>query len=173
MTAPVLQFRVAAVPKPQGSKRGFVVRSKATGKHRAVVVDSDKGPLRDFREAVRCDAVEAAGEGWTPLQGPLRVVLLFALRAPKSLPKTSRRWPIGRTAGDVDKLTRAVFDALTDAAVWDDDGQVVDARIVKDYPTPDVAQSTPGVLVRIWRAEGSPPPSTGQIPLLAEQDTTA
>lgn len=167
MTAPALQFRVVAVPKPQGSKRAFVVRSKATGKHRAVVVDSDKGPLRDFREAVRSDAVAAAGDDWVKLQGPVRVVLLFALRRPQ---KPKYRWPIGKTAGDVDKLTRAVFDALTDAAVWEDDGQVVDARIVKAYPGDVVAQNAPGVVVRIWRADdaGPPPPSSGQIPLLPE-----
>lgn len=169
VSAPVLQFRVVAVPKPQGSKRAFVVRSKATGKNRAVIVDSDKQPLRDFREAVRSDAVTAAGGGWVTLLGPVRIVLLFSLHRPQ---KPKFPWPIGKTSGDVDKLTRSVFDAITDAAVWADDSQVVDARVIKAYPSELVAQNAPGVVVRIWRADDSPPPpSSGQIPLLAPGET--
>ena len=65
------------------------------------------------------------------------------------------------------KLARAVMDALTDAGVWTDDARVTDLRVVKDYPGEPVAQSTPGVLVRVWRADQSAPEVTGQVLLPA------
>jgi Holliday junction resolvase RusA-like endonuclease len=148
-----LVFTVVAVPKPQGSKRGFVVQGKNDAKPRAIVVDSDKQPLKDFREAVRSTAVEAKPEGFEAFEGPLTVVLAFALRKPKVAERGPRRWPIGKTAGDVDKLTRSVLDALTDAAVFGDDGQVVRLVVEKDYPgTKECGyQASPGVRVLVER----------------------
>ena len=159
MSTPVLQFRVAGLPSTQGSKTGFVVTSKATGKARAVVVDKNPKTLKPWREAVRSTAVEALPAGWVPLDGPVRISLVFALPKPA---KPSRRWPIGANSGDVDKLARAVLDALSDASVWSDDARVTDLRAVKDYPGEQVAQSTPGVLVRVWRADQT---ETGQVPV--------
>jgi Holliday junction resolvase RusA-like endonuclease len=146
-----LAFTVVAVPKPQGSKRGFVVQGKNDAKPRAIVVDSDKQPLKDFREAVRSTAVDAKPDGFTPFEGPLTVTLAFALRKPKAAEQGPRRWPIGKTAGDVDKLTRAVLDALGDAAVFGDDGQVVRLIADKDYPgtVESGMQASPGVRVTV------------------------
>lgn len=143
-----LVFTVTAVPKPQGSKRGFVVNGKDGGKARAIVVDSDKEPLRSFREAVRATAVEQGAEQFV---GPVRVHLAFAMPKPKAAERGPRRWPIGKNAGDVDKLARAVLDALTDANVWGDDGQVVHLIVRKDYPgTAEVwGQTAPGVRVLV------------------------
>lgn len=141
-----LEFTVIAIPKPQGSKRAFVVKGKNDEKARAIVVDSDKDPLKSFREAVRATAVE---QGTEMLTGPVRVVLAFALPKPKAAERGPRRYPIGRNAGDVDKLTRAVFDALTDAHVWADDSQVCQAKVSKDYPGEFLSayQDAPGVFV--------------------------
>ena len=164
MTGPSLRFRVSGLPSTQGSKTGFVVTSKATGRPRAVITDKNPKALKPWREAVRSTALAAAGEGWVPIDGPVRLVMLFALPRPT---KPSRRWPIGANSGDVDKLARAVMDALTDAGVWTDDARVTDLRVVKDYPGEPVAQSTPGVLVRVWRADQSAPEVTGQVLLPA------
>lgn len=163
MSAPELQFRVSGTPSTQGSKTGFVVKGKATGKYRAVIVDKNPKALKPWREAVRSDAVAAAGEGWVPIGGPVRLALLFAMPKPV---KPQHRWPIGANSGDVDKLARAVLDALTDAGVWADDARVVDLRVVKDYPGEAVAQTTPGVLVRVWRAD-QVEPEIGQLVLPA------
>jgi Holliday junction resolvase RusA-like endonuclease len=152
-TGPVLQFRVAGTPSTQGSKTGFAIKSKATGKYRAVIVDKNPKTLKPWREAVRSTAVEALGDGWVPLDGPVRVLCAFAVARPSSAPKTRRTWPTGARSGDVDKLARAVLDALTDAGVWADDARVIDLRVLKDYPGEAVAQTTPGVLVRVWRAD--------------------
>lgn len=152
MRAPLV-FRVAAIPKPQGSKRAFITRPKdGSGKTpKAIVVDSDKQPLKAFRESVRADAVAAQPDGFIPFEGPLLVVLAFALPKPKAAERGPRRWPIGKNAGDVDKLARSVLDALTDAAVFLDDGQVVHLTVRKDYPgtIESGQQASPGVRVLI------------------------
>ena len=153
----MLQFRVAGLPSTQGSKTGFVVKSKATGKSRAVIVDKNPKTLKPWREAVRATAVEAAGDGWVPLEGPLGIALAVALPRPASAPKTRRTWPIGARSGDVDKLARACLDALTDAGIWGDDAQVVRLVAEKDYPLTAAAGpldlTVPGVSVRVWRVE--------------------
>lgn len=163
----VLSVHVAGTPKPQGSKRAFVVPAKGDRKARAVVVDTDKGrgPQKDWRGSVTVAvqrelqaSEDLAPDGWQPLVGPLAVRLVFALPRPASAPKTRRVWPSGRV-GDVDKLARSVLDSMTDAGVWRDDAQVVDLHVVKDYPGPAVAQTVPGVLITVHRvADPAAPP---------------
>jgi len=150
-----LVFTVVAVPKPQGSKRAFMTKpGPDSGKTpKAVMTDSDKEPLKAFREAVRGSAIDAMPEGFEPFTGPLTVVLAFALHKPKYAERGPRQWPIKKTAGDIDKLARAVLDALTDAAVFGDDGQVVRLIVEKDYPgTKECGyQASPGVRVLVER----------------------
>ena len=63
-------------PIPQGSKRAFVVGT------RAVVVDSNKAPLKTWRSEI-VSAARAALNGTAPETGPIRVVLYFHLRQPQ------------------------------------------------------------------------------------------
>lgn len=163
MSAPLLQFRVAGKPIPQGSKSASGYVPKGGGRTRARLYDDNEKTLKPWREEVKAAATQAAGPEWVPIAGPLRAVLLFAMPKPISAPKRRRTWPIGKGSGDGDKLTRAVFDAITDAGVWGDDAQVVWHEVRKDYPE-HVAQNSPGVIVRIWRVEDGVH-STGSIPL--------
>jgi Holliday junction resolvase RusA-like endonuclease len=170
VTAPLLAFRVAGRPVTQGNLRAV----QPKGAKFARIIDKDQAKQKPWREAVRSTALEAAeravrGAAWTPEAGPVRVDLWFALPAPASRPKRRRTWPIGKRSGDSDKLTRAVLDAITDAGVWGDDSQVVELRVVKDWPE-HVQQMSPGVIVRIWRVDAEPPPpTTGRIPVVSQQ----
>lgn len=103
---------VYGVPKPQGSKRAFVVKG------RPVVTESAGQPLKDWRATVAQHCGERAAQlGWRPLDGPVGVRLLFRMPKPKSTPKW-RRYPT--TKPDIDKLTRAVLDAITGSLITDD-----------------------------------------------------
>jgi len=113
-----LAFTVVGRPATQGSKvrTRFGMRESST-------------TLEPWREAVRHEARLAMGDR-EAMVGPLRVSLSFKLARAKSNRAT---WPIGQRSGDVDKLARAVLDALTQADVWGDDAQVVDLRVHKSF----------------------------------------
>lgn len=112
----LLQVFVPGKPAPQGSKRFLGVRG---GK--GINVESSKAvaPWRaDIRECVRnrCE--------YATLHGPLVVLLEFVLPRPLSAPK--RRTPPAVKRPDIDKLSRAVLDALGSAGIWQDDAQVIE-----------------------------------------------
>lgn len=131
-------FAARGIPKPQGSKRAFVANG------RAVMTESNKAGHKDWRATVSAAALDAIGDR-PLLEGPLAVVITFALPRPKSHPKTRTTWPIARP--DVDKLERAILDSCTHI-IWRDDSQVVDLRAVKVWAEINVPQP-PGVLVTV------------------------
>lgn len=104
-------------PAPQGSKRHV-------GK--GILVESSKevGPWRE--------RVALAAHNWmsgtAPLTGAVEVGLAFVLPRPKSTPKT--RTPAAVKRPDLDKLERAVLDALT-GICFVDDAQVVELKSSK------------------------------------------
>jgi len=122
-----IMFQVHGLPAPQGSTRAFVVKGKP------IITSTAKG-LSAWRRLIADVAQDFAPE--QPWQGPVGIDLHFGLPKPKSAPKTRRVWPDKRP--DLDKLTRAVLDALT-YVVFADDSQVVEIRATKDYGAPGVA----------------------------------
>lgn len=130
-----VEFEVAGLPIPQGSKKAFVV-----GK-RAVVVDVNKDALRAWRDAVAA-AAAAAYEGRPTLDEPVALEVIFRLPRPASVSPEVRLLP--SVAPDLDKLQRAVFDALTKSGVIRDDSRVVRVGATKFY-------GLPGVAVRVSR----------------------
>jgi Holliday junction resolvase RusA-like endonuclease len=138
----VLTVVVRDEPATQGSKRAYPVRKGGRPTGQVAVVDDNKAALRSWREAVRQEAVkaiqaaEALGEvrtGPYPLAGPVILGVTFTVRKPKSAPKTRVTWP--EKQPDLDKLLRAVKDALRAAGVYRDDAQVVETvRLGKFYP---------------------------------------
>ena len=136
-----LELEVFGTPVPQGSKQAYVV-----GK-RAVVTERGRATLRPWRSAIAAAAAEVVDE---PLAGPLSIRLAFTLARPKShyrtgahageLREAAPRWV--ETRPDVDKLTRAVLDALTGVA-YRDDGQVSELAANKAFG------SRPGVAIAI------------------------
>ncbi len=122
----MLTFTVWGQPVPQGSKRAFVVRGK-DGKARPVVAESAGGPLRQWRSDV-IDAARQAMDGRGPIEGPVDITAIFYLRPPKQRPP---RHPHRRP--DLDKLLRALLDALTSASLLRDDAQVITLHAMKRY----------------------------------------
>ena len=135
----ILEGFVAGEAKPQGSKRGFVTK---TG--RVAMVEMAGNPLKQWRTAISWKMKgEAAKAGWEKTDAPVSVKLIFQMRRPKK-PK----YPDPVTRPDLDKLSRAVLDALTDTGViWQDDSQVVRLLAEKHYARP----GEEGVTILLWK----------------------
>lgn len=133
-------FSVAGTPRPQGSKR--VVRGRLLEASRHVAA---------WREAVRQAATEAMPDGYEPHDGQVEVSLVFLMPRPKGhvgargLRPSAPTSPLGRP--DVDKLARAVLDALT-GVIFRDDSQVVLLTASKEYAAPDIG-GEPGVHIGV------------------------
>ena len=121
-----LTFDVYGRPAPQGSKR-YVGGNRAQGGR---FIEASKY-LPAWRRAVTEAALLAMADAeWVTVSGPVEVDVTFYLERPSTISRSSRPWPI--KPPDLDKLVRSL-DSLTDAGVWDDDGQMVILRAAKQY----------------------------------------
>lgn len=139
-----LVIEVFGIPGPQGSKRFVGVRGG-----RGLMIESS-AKVKPWREAVKWAAREAMDRAGitAPLDGALRVRMVFTLPKPKSAPKTRVTFPDRKPDGS--KLQRSTEDALTDAGVWTDDARVVEWIGAKRYPGEgEGALSAPGVLITV------------------------
>jgi Holliday junction resolvase RusA-like endonuclease len=134
-----LSFTVLGLPAPAGSKRGFLSK---TGR---VLITDDSTRSKGWKNQVADQAAQLMdGELW---DGPLSLVVEFVLPRPKSHFGTGRNrgevklsapyFPASRP--DLDKLSRAVLDALT-SVVYRDDAQVVRKLATKAYGHPARAE---------------------------------
>lgn len=117
----LVKFTVWGIPRPQGSKTVFIHPS---GKG-AVAIESSAG-LPFWRDLVYYSALEHRPT--RPFVGPIEVAITFYFRRPRR-PKYDR--PHSRP--DTDKLERAVHDALVNAGIMVDDGQVSDSPTRKRW----------------------------------------
>jgi Holliday junction resolvase RusA-like endonuclease len=135
---------IPGVAIPQGSKRALLRKGSTT----PIVVDANRHGLANWRAQVSAYAMrERQTTGTHTYAGSVAVRLDFYLRRPENhyLPANGKRpSPELRSdapmycikAPDIDKLTRAILDALTDAGVWKDDAQVVKVVATKMYADP-------------------------------------
>jgi crossover junction endodeoxyribonuclease RusA len=136
-TARVVAFDVIGIPHPQGSMRAMM-----TPKGKGVHLQYPPGVI-DWRQRVQQAACDTGEE---TLVGPLELRLGFDLPRPLNhfWPINSRHngevredappYPTG--APDLDKLIRAICDAITDSRLWQDDSQVVSTVAAKRYCPP-------------------------------------
>lgn len=150
-----LVITVHGKPATQGSKNPRPIY-KGRGEDRVftgrvAVVEDSKEKHKSWRTAVK-EAALATIDGTGRIEDqPVRLDITFCFDKPASAPKQRRTWPIKRSTFDVDKLQRAVFDALTDAGVYKDDSQVTDVHARKVFTDdPDAPLRTPGAVIRIW-----------------------
>ena len=125
-----LCFRVYGIARPQGSKRLLQKRGRNPG--RARMVEASTG-LRPWRSTVaRAALQQVQAKKWRLRTGPVAVRLEFTKRLPQK-PKYQHPADVP----DIDKLTRAVLDALT-GVVYKDDALVVTLSATKRYGVPGV-----------------------------------
>lgn len=173
-----LTINVIGTPAPQGSKRAFVVNG------RAVMAESSK-KVKPWRQDVKHAALDSItghvarqlDPGWTPLVGPLEVVVEFFLPRPGYHFRTGKRANELKDNApsyvdkkpDVDKLLRSTLDGLKEAGVYRDDAQVADTRGIKRY-----ADAATGARITITPLDSSPaaasPAPAGAAPTTAPQE---
>lgn len=139
MTPPARPWFVYGPPVPQGSTRAFVVKGKARVTH-------DNAKVKPWRQEI---AATARAHGVRVQAGPMTLVATFWLPRPLSRPKRASA-PDRRP--DLDKLVRAVLDALTGIA-WHDDGQVVAITATKEYA---MAEQPVGTELCVWGDDARP-----------------
>ena len=125
---------VLGPPIPQGSKRHV---------GRGIFIEANK-KLPRYREDIVDTIIE---DGWHTnpiLTGPVSVKIGFYLPRPKTHYGTGKNAGVLKDntptyhdkCGDIDKLCRAVLDAITIAGAWRDDGQVAELGASKYYGQP-------------------------------------
>lgn len=140
MTEPRISFFVSGKPQPRGSKNAIPYNKAHNGKLGVRFVDNNPRS-DDWMGECKREALDAmAGE--VMLEGPIEVILRFKFLRPQghyskaqiAMPyQLTRSAPkMMRTKPDIDKLIRAVLDALTGIAMRDDN-QVARIQAEKEY----------------------------------------
>jgi Holliday junction resolvase RusA-like endonuclease len=140
-TGRTVTIAVAGTPRPQGSMKAHPIGNKVALRYPAAVYQ--------WRAQVQ-QAVAEANE--PAFDGPVELRLGFNLLRPVGHYGTGRNVGTVRRAAphypavmpDLDKLIRAVSDAITDAGLWRDDAQVCVVRAAKRY-----TDDRPGVLITV------------------------
>lgn len=134
-------IKVYGDPATQGNKKFMGIKAG-----RGVMIESSKG-LKPWREAVIWAAREALAHS-AKLLGSVAVEITFTLKKPAYAPKKRTSYPDRKP--DLDKLTRAVFDALTTSGVIEDDARIVECVARKVFPNEHIhSLDVPGAVIRL------------------------
>jgi len=118
-------------PRPQGSKKYVGQRTTAAGNNIPLIIEASPG-LPVWRKAVS-DAVKQAmidSGDLSKFDGAVKLEAVFYLTRK---PSVKRAYPT--VPPDVDKLSRALLDAIGFGEIWGDDAQVVKIEVSKKYAT--------------------------------------
>jgi Holliday junction resolvase RusA-like endonuclease len=119
----VIRKRIAGLPVAQGSMR-------SVGKR---MIHENHEKLETWRDLIAYQMLRYRGA--FPRGTPVAVLLVFEFPRPA---RSRDRAKFKTTAPDLDKLVRAVADALTMAGVWEDDAQMARLNAWKQYGEPGV-----------------------------------
>lgn len=126
----------------QGSIR-YVGKSNAG----RAILTSDSKKTKPWRADVRAQLLDDCGKPRAVFASGVHVEAEFVMPRPKSCPKKSTPQAVKKP--DLDKLMRALLDAVTSAGVWRDDSQVISVSAIKRLAKLD---ETPGLHLEIMDA---------------------
>lgn len=157
---------VAGTPVTQGSKTAIpVMRAGGVpvlgpgGRPVINMADDNGKKLKPWRaEVVKAGDLAMRRAGLVAFEGPCGLSASFLFTRPKGHYRTGRFadllredapvWPVAKGKDDLDKLLRAVCDALTIAGVWGDDSQVAEfGQVRKGWA---LHGGQPGAVIRVW-----------------------
>ena len=132
----MITFVVLGTPRPQGSLKLFKAKSgKTIAQHSSTTLEWRGLVTAQVRAQMRSSEM---------LTGPLSVSMIFDMARPKGHYGTGKNADKLKDSApnlyhaqmpDLDKLARSVNDSLTDAGVWEDDGQVAVMNVAKRWCT--------------------------------------
>lgn len=131
---PRLSFFAAGKPEPQGSIRAFVKGGRP-------ILTSDNPAVKQWRDIIGWEARRCPD--CRMFDGPVAVTATFWLARPASVSAKRRPFPVVKP--DLDKLARALLDAITGVLIRDD-AQVCELTALKLYASPG---GSPGVAVTV------------------------
>lgn len=130
-----LRIIAHGTPASQGSKNSY----------RKNQVESDK-QLPAWRATIKAAAKLAAGPDWEPIDDPVKVAGEIRIRKPRTT--KFQDYPAGPK--DLDKMQRAIGDALESAGILTNDARIVHWDIRKVWAT-----DMPGLDITISHAGGN------------------
>ena len=131
-------FWIPGIPRPQGSKKAFIINK------RAVLVDASVDN-KSWRKTVT-NHIENSPK-FHQIKGAVNVTFIFNMpRAASNTKKQMIQKP------DVDKLIRSCLDAMTDSAIIEDDCRVVSLSAQKLWAD----DNEPGVFIAVWPHDDTP-----------------
>lgn len=135
----LFRVRVAGTPIPQGSKRAWLNQKT----HQVQMAEDQGARHASWRREVTAAVKEKMRDAGIvdPIDTPVSVLLTFHLFRGVGMYGTGKNAHELKAAApgyparppDLDKLTRAVFDAVTDARLWVDDAQVTSVTARKRF----------------------------------------
>lgn len=150
-----LEFVAHGVPRPQGS---LTLVNANRGRGKPYLKNSDA--LIRWRNVVvdRCIEAVRASEWERVEDEPVALVARFTYERPKSHTKRQAAIDGGRKdrGGDLDKLVRAIGDALTAGGAISDDKLITDVEAFKRYAGEPGTLDRAGVEVVLLRRGGKP-----------------
>lgn len=128
MPLETIEFAVLGEPSPEGSTRAFYIAKL----NRTVTTHQNQKSLQAWRNRVATEAQHAlGGRDWSSdPHSAYSLVVDFVLTRPASVPRHRRVHPTIKP--DIDKLVRAINDALT-GILFPDDCQVISVTMNKFY----------------------------------------
>lgn len=111
LVEPILAFAVYGVPAPQGSKQGFIRGGKVVLKEQSAGLDPWRKAVRQVATMAVTEWSRATGKRWVALNEP--VVIRPSITMPPTKAATSSHRVYCTSTPDLDKLLRAIGDALS------------------------------------------------------------
>lgn len=133
-----MKFTVIGLPRPQPRTKAQHFKTKAGREITSVYTPAT---AKSWKALVANAAQAQPSFPAAPWAGPVALYVTTYLPRPKRLYRKKDpdgpMWAPSKGRDDVDNLLKAVMDALTDGALWQDDGQVVVGLETKMYHEKD------------------------------------